>query len=258
MNNLSHQASCPTIEGPAMASPRKTAQRVSPPCSKRLRSDLLNKLGIVDGRSRALLTLPLNTSGPLKAPEKTLLGPIKIVKAPLKKDEGPDPNPKAPPSFFVALGSFFRVGSPSSEATTATAGMESDDASSISSSSERHRNLTFDEEVSVVHIPRREQYSNRIQQHLWHSPEILHANVMRNTIEYSADGWKWQDVREEEDHVVCCESGELIHPVHEEIARMIRHEQGLPPNVPVWTPFLKEAPIGTCSASSPREGSGRR
>lgn len=239
-----------------MAPIRKTAPKVSPPCSKRLRSDLLNKLGIVDERSQARLALPLNASDSPKKAEKTVLGPIKIVKAPLKKDEGPDPMPtKVPPNFLVALGSFFRVGS-SDAGTSATA--ESDDTSTLSSASERHRSLTFDEEVSVVHIPRRDQYSSRIQQHLWNDPETLRANAMRNTIEYSADGWKWQDVREEEEHVVCSESGELIHPVHEEIARMIRQEQGLPADVPVWTPFLKQAPIGSCTASGPREGAGRR
>lgn len=76
-----------------------------------------------------------------------------------------------------------------------------------------------------------------MQQHLWHAREDLQASIMRNTVEYAADGWAWQQVREEEDHLFIGD-GQYIHPVHEEIARLIRREQGLPDNVPVATPFL--------------------
>lgn len=252
MSELSPPSQRPTMR----ISTLKIPPKVSPPCSKRLRSDLLIKLGIVDSRSQAgaiNCKLPISTS--VKS-QKTILGPnIKIIKAPLKQDLGPDLKKNqfsVSSSLFVTLGSFFRVGSPSSVCTTAT--MDSDDASAFSScsaSEHRRRSLTFDEQVSVVEIPRREQYSKRIQEHMWNSAEVLQSNVMRNTIEYAADGWNWEAVCEEDQHIVCRESGELIHPVHQEIARLIRQEQGLPEDTPVWTPFLMQAPLGTCTSASP-------
>jgi hypothetical protein len=90
------------------------------------------------------------------------------------------------------------------------------------------RNLTFNETVSVVHIPRRDEYSKRIQSHLWHTSNSLQENIMRNTIEFAAEGWDWQSVLEEDDYIPCPESGELIHPVHCEIARLLRQQRGLP------------------------------
>ena len=197
----------------------------------------------------------MSSSAAPVATHKSILGPVKVLKAPLKRDEGPDPLKRGPPiSLLGSLGSFFRPSSPSSSMSISTAStrtMDSDDASLTSSSIERRRGLTFDEEVSVVHIPRREQYSKRIQEHLWHSAELLQNIVMRNTIEYAADGWKWENVREEDQHMLCPESGGLIHPVHQEIAKLIRQEQGLPEDAPVWTPFLKAAPLGPTCATNP-------
>lgn len=216
----------------------KINPKVSPPCSNRLRSNLFNKLGIVDVPMPPLAS-PTSTTGN----KKTVLGPnVKIIKAPLKRDDGPDPLFNKQNFLLETLGSLFRAGSPSSVTSIV------DDSSTVSSAT--RRNLTFDEEVSVVHIPRRDQYSKRIQEHLWNSAETLQTAVMRNTVEYAADGWKWQDVREEDQHFQCPESGELIHPVHQEIARLIREEQGLPKDTPVWTPFLKQAPLGAVPSTS--------
>ncbi|CAB9514113.1 expressed unknown protein [Seminavis robusta] len=224
--------------------------RVSPPSSKRLRSGLLNKLGIVDQRVAAA------TSSSAKG--GSVLRQITVVKAPLKdvaKGAANSGDPKGKPAAFLdSLGSFFKVGSPSSVSTSTelTDDMSSTCSSLDASPTQRPRRcLTFDEQVSVVHIPRREQYSSRIQQHLWHSSGHLRDCAMRNTIEFAADGWKWQNVREEDQHSVCPQSGELIHPVHSEIARLIRQEQGLPQDTPVWTPFWKHTPISGQAAAPP-------
>ena len=224
--------------------------KISPRSSKRLRSGLLNKLGMQQHDKIP----PKRASRQL-----SILGPAatKIIKAPLKGSYCEDPprlSSALDAGLLGALGSLFSVGSPSSIASTASITDDDSvcDQSSLSSSSltpsptttaaaaGRRRCLTFDEEVSIVSIPRREQYSNRMQQHLWHPTELLQVNIMRNTIEYAADGWSWQQVREEEDHIYCAGNGEYIHPVHKEIARLIRREQGLPEGAPVPTPFLKD------------------
>ena len=231
--------------------------KIAPPTGKRLRAELLNKLGIVDQRSTGS-SLPSSSGGDdatqeqqtikrasLQQQRNSILGPAatKIIKAPLKGNDGPPNtnNTLFDLNFFGLPLPLFKVGSPTS-LTASTSKMDDDSSlsstrSSVSSATARRR-LSFDEEVSIVNIPRREQYSHRMQQHLWHSREDLQASIMRNTVEYAADGWAWQQVREEEDHIAT-RDGKYVHPVHEEIARLIRQEQGLPDNVPVATPFLK-------------------
>jgi hypothetical protein len=236
-----------------MEPPTSPSQRQSPgtasnmphrrTSSKRLRSDLLNKLGIVPETK--------STQGGSNQ-RASVLGPIKVVKAPLKGLDEEDPKVRV--TILDTLGSFFKVGSPSSDSTTlATEDDLSSSCSSLDSPARQRRCLTFNEQVSVVTIPRRDQYSNRIQQHLWHAPEQLQTAVQRATIEFAADGWRWQDVRTDQQHIVCPISGQLIHPVHFEIARLIRIEQGLPQDAPVWTPFIKEAPIGVTDAPGAEE-----
>jgi hypothetical protein len=254
MNNMSNSSNNSNnksaMEPSTIPSQRQTPgtvprARVS---SKRLRSDLFNKLGIVPESAPA---------SSYSNPRASVLGPIKVVKAPLK-GLGDDNEKKAPRSgnnLLDTLGSFFKVGSPSADSITTLA--TTDDSSSCASSldgsvssPQRRRCLTFHEEVSVVTIPRRDQYSNRIQQHLWHAPEQLQTAVQRATIEFAADGWQWEQVRTDQQHIVCPISGQLIHPVHFEIARLIRIEQGLPLDAPVWTPFIKEAPLGVTTAEA--------
>ena len=212
-------------------STRQAIQKLSPPSAKRLRSDLLNKLGIVDER----LLVP-----PVSKFEKSVLGPrVRILKAPLKTDDDRGSISKktksaqkgiAEPGLLGTLGSLFKVGSLPNNAVTRSSPMDIEDASTNNEDEkdDSTRRLTFNETVSVVHIPRRDEYSERIQNHLWHSSDTLKENIIRNAVEFAADGWDWKKVLEEKDHIPCPESGELIHPVHCEIARLIRHRRGFP------------------------------
>jgi len=78
------------------------------------------------------------------------------------------------------------------------------------------RKLQFNEEVAVVPIPMRTEYSKRIRSRLWSNAEEIHENAARNSFEFASEGWNWRNVREDDDMFVCSISGELVHPVHYE------------------------------------------
>jgi hypothetical protein len=79
---------------------------------------------------------------------------------------------------------------------------------------ERKPRLTFNDDVSVAHIPMRSEYSDRVRSRLWSNRYEIHENATRNAIEFQAEGWDWRSVTEDEGMFVCTSSGELIHPVH--------------------------------------------
>jgi hypothetical protein len=78
----------------------------------------------------------------------------------------------------------------------------------------RKAKLTFNDDVSVAHIPMRSEYSDRVRSRLWSNRYEIHENATRNAIEFQAEGWDWRSVTEDEGMFVCTSSGELIHPVH--------------------------------------------
>ena len=74
-------------------------------------------------------------------------------------------------------------------------------------------------------IPTRHEYSRRIRKFLWDTPEDMQANIVRNTLEFTADGWDSDAVLEETEHYYNPRNGDYIHPVHLEIAQMPLEEQ---------------------------------
>ena len=85
---------------------------------------------------------------------------------------------------------------------------------SSSSSSTRKTKIAFSNEVSVLPIPMRNEYSSRIKSRLWNGRLETHENIARNTLEFAAEGWNWRTVTEDDGMYVCSVSGALIHPVH--------------------------------------------
>jgi hypothetical protein len=85
---------------------------------------------------------------------------------------------------------------------------------SCSSSVSTKKRLTFDEEVEVMPIPMRDEYSDRIRDRLWTSSTEIQQNAHRNVVEFEAEGWDWQSVVEDEGMYRCSITNERIHPIH--------------------------------------------
>mmetsp|Transcript_15529 Transcript_15529/g.24139 ORF Transcript_15529/g.24139 Transcript_15529/m.24139 type:complete len:171 (-) Transcript_15529:97-609(-) len=74
--------------------------------------------------------------------------------------------------------------------------------------------VAFNENVSVMMIPTRNDYSSRLRGYLWYDTSDLKKNVFRNAYEFAAEGNDWRRVVEEDDMYISGKTGELIHPVH--------------------------------------------
>jgi hypothetical protein len=72
----------------------------------------------------------------------------------------------------------------------------------------------FQENVEVIPIPTRYEYSDRIKSRIWSNRHELQENAERNALEFAAEGWNWQNVTEDEGMYICSASGELVHPIH--------------------------------------------
>jgi len=194
-----------TIESAARRAPfssrsaasTSTSYRRTPVRSKdQVRSRLLNNLGIFNGP---------NTID--SAPNPAIARKINILRA-------------------MGLGGVI-PSHPSQKASSSSAGEERDIRPKLVSSSitseplkykddgdKERRKICFDDSVSVVPIPMRTEYSDRVRSRLWSNRYEIHENASRNAIEFAAEGWDWRSVTEDEGMFVCTASGELIHPVH--------------------------------------------
>lgn len=84
----------------------------------------------------------------------------------------------------------------------------------ISDKARTRRKIEFDDAVSVVPIPMRNEYSSRVRSRLWSDRLEITKNAQRNSVEFAAEGWNWRTVTEDEGMILCSNTGELIHPVH--------------------------------------------
>lgn len=103
--------------------------------------------------------------------------------------------------------------------------LESDDTeslnSSISSSSstkKRRSGVSFSTSVKIQPIPHSSTLSPTQRRNMYSSSYEVRLNKVRNKKEYKYDGYDWRSVTEEWEMGVDMISGELVHPVHEQLA----------------------------------------
>lgn len=72
--------------------------------------------------------------------------------------------------------------------------------------------IAFVDEVEVMPIPTRHEYSDRIKSRIWSNRHELQENAERNAVEFASEGWNWRNVTEDEGMYICSASGELVHP----------------------------------------------
>jgi hypothetical protein len=72
--------------------------------------------------------------------------------------------------------------------------------------------IAFQDQVEVLPIPTRHEYSDRIKSRIWSNRHELQENAERNAVEFASEGWNWRNVTEDEGMYICSASGELVHP----------------------------------------------
>mmetsp|Transcript_115598 Transcript_115598/g.323239 ORF Transcript_115598/g.323239 Transcript_115598/m.323239 type:complete len:214 (-) Transcript_115598:147-788(-) len=87
-----------------------------------------------------------------------------------------------------------------------------DQATIPTSVEQKQTRIAFVDEVDVVPIPTRHEYSDRIKSRIWSNRYELQENAERNAVEFAAEGWNWRNVTEDEGMYICSASGELVHP----------------------------------------------
>jgi len=84
---------------------------------------------------------------------------------------------------------------------------------------EKRRSVNFQETVTVVPIPTKNEYSDRIKAKLWMDRATMCETIDRNLLEYASEKRDWRNVCQEEEMYLCGATRDLIHPVHLETGR---------------------------------------
>jgi hypothetical protein len=153
---------------------------------------------------------------------RSLLSNVRF-KEELKYDSDDDADPYVPTSFNRFFGGRQRFRSRSYEnkppnnggRTTTTTTTTTNTTNTHGGAPPRRRRLGFADEVQVVPIPMRSEYSNRIKERMYSGRVELSENAQRNVVEFEAEGWDATTVLDDENQFYKCPlTGELIHPVH--------------------------------------------
>jgi hypothetical protein len=181
--------------------------RRSEPEASRIRNNLMFKLGVESDKSGKEVQ---------REPSRgSLLGNVQLSKEPLKYVEDEAGTATEGGRLWNIASMFTKRASLSETEVPLSSSCTSRD-SSCSTEGSQTRRLTFNEEVAVCPIPKRDEYSKRIRERLWATPDEMMSNAYRNSVEFAAEGWDWRNVMEDENMYRCVASNELIHPVHVE------------------------------------------
>jgi len=78
----------------------------------------------------------------------------------------------------------------------------------------KKKSVSINKSVSVVSIPSRGEYSDRLRERIWASGAEIQANAARNTLEFCSENWEVANVLEDEHMFVHQANGERVHPIH--------------------------------------------
>jgi hypothetical protein len=193
-----HDATEPTEFSPQYASgPKHTAAR--------LRNNLIYKLGVnVDRLGQEQ-----------KRDARLLLRNVEFTREPLKSKDNDEEEHQS--RVLWGLGSYFKRTPSSPQTSESESSLGSSFTTDASGSVPTTRpKLSFNEEVTVCAIPKREEYSKRMSERLWVAPDEMIRNAHRNTFEFAAEGWDWRKTMEDDEMYRCTATNEKIHPVHVE------------------------------------------
>ncbi len=83
--------------------------------------------------------------------------------------------------------------------------------------------IHFNDKVSVVLVPSRHEFSERIRSRIWMNRYELAELQERNVLEFTAEGWNWESVVEDDQMFLDSVSGEMVHPIH--VQMLQQHER---------------------------------
>lgn len=112
--------------------------------------------------------------------------------------------------------------------------LKSDDARKTTPAEKKSTKIAFQDEVKVLPIPTRYEYSERIKSRIWSNRHELQENAERNALEFASEGWDWKKVKEDDHMFICSQSGELVHPVH--LQHLMQQEEQGGPSLERGTP----------------------